>query len=550
MYSPNSELWLLTTPLVKDDENTIIFDSESEQAKWFQTRGNSYWQGDDFQHIRKDRCIRVNGNMEDFLQYNYLMFKNTHFSNKWFYAFIDDIRYLSEKVTEIYFTIDSIQTFYFDYITKKSYIERQHWKTDDWSTIPDSVASGKLIEKEHKTYYSDGVYVVFCSNTVADDDTTSSITYDFYIGMYNIPCMVLVFSDGDDFSKVMQNISNKGRADRIISAVYVPFLDIDDFRIDKVDSDVGTLPVAEGLTSFTKTITFESSYLQNMKYKKMSCSPYSEVRVTDITTGQFIQLDYSKFKSKIMEFELQVTFSNHPSYRLIPLDYCGQTYAYDNALVVNCNTMLPTINNTYANYLMKNGNINNLNKSFARSDASRANSILQTNANYDMLKGVGNLIGNAASGNIGGVINGALNQRQNQYNNQMQQVNNNVSAYEKIAMISAQEDSMSKQASQMTDMSDDAMQRICMSQGLKFSVFAPDDFNTYCIENFWKMYGYTNHALDDINHRVDYQNWCYTKVVSPNIEGEGIPNIYLADICNRYERGITWWRKDYFKNYN
>lgn len=53
------------------------------------------------------------------------MYKNINHANKWFYAFITNIEYVNENLTNIYITTDVWQTWQFDIIFKESFVERE-----------------------------------------------------------------------------------------------------------------------------------------------------------------------------------------------------------------------------------------------------------------------------------------------------------------------------------------------------------------------------------------------------------------------------------------
>lgn len=65
------------------------------------------------------------GNIEDLITYNYCMYQNEQFSDKWFYAFITGMRYVNHNMTEISLLTDVFQTWQFDLDFKASFIERE-----------------------------------------------------------------------------------------------------------------------------------------------------------------------------------------------------------------------------------------------------------------------------------------------------------------------------------------------------------------------------------------------------------------------------------------
>lgn len=50
--------------------------------------------------------------------------------NRYYYAYIVDIKYINDNMTELKIETDVFQTWQFDFIYKKSFVERKH-VTDD-----------------------------------------------------------------------------------------------------------------------------------------------------------------------------------------------------------------------------------------------------------------------------------------------------------------------------------------------------------------------------------------------------------------------------------
>lgn len=558
MYNPNSEVYLLNTPLVKNDENTFVFDSKEEQFEFFQNYARKYssWYSTSCTFVR-DGVIRVGKNIEQLYRYNYLMYKNSQYTAKWFYCFIDELVYVNARTTEIHFSTDVLQTWYFDWYVRSGFIERQTPLEDNYSTVADTPATGTLTLLESKSFNFVGSYFVFCTNDITTDDCSTSEAKTFTCGRATLPYLVIKFNadinGSDELCTFMQNVSNKGRGDRVLSVVYMPFVDDDTYTFETEEiseSDVGQFTIVKTATPNFKNLTleYEPQELLKLPFKKMQTKPYSEIRLTDLTTGQYIQLDFSKFNLNTddnkMKFIVYPTISPTPSYRIMPMNYCNQRIAFDQALVINCNTSLPTINNQYASYMMKNGAINDLNKQFAKGELSLANSRLgiqyKQNQIGNLVNGVASLLNKNIVG-AGQSLVSAYFANQN-YHQGLQEAQ--YSSYEKIASITAQEDSASKMASQMTGVTDGAIERLVFQNGILISVFSLDKYFKRNVTNFWKLYGYPVNDMGKINFKVDYQRWCYCKMAYINIDGNGIPQNELQEIRRLYLQGITWWKAD------
>ena len=67
----------------------------------------------------------IHGLFDDLIGYNYVMYQNTHYSNKWFYAFITGMEYLNDNTTKITIVTDPFQTWQFDITFKQCFVERE-----------------------------------------------------------------------------------------------------------------------------------------------------------------------------------------------------------------------------------------------------------------------------------------------------------------------------------------------------------------------------------------------------------------------------------------
>lgn len=115
------------------------FESELAQAtffsgKVFATLSNSTYQR------KNSNTIHVPYEMDTIADCKYLRWKNTNYSNKWYYAFVVAIDYINPGVSQITYELDVYQTFLFNMVWKQSFVEREHtqrWTTDTKSnTIP------------------------------------------------------------------------------------------------------------------------------------------------------------------------------------------------------------------------------------------------------------------------------------------------------------------------------------------------------------------------------------------------------------------------------
>lgn len=128
--TPNSGIRLLKVPLALDNKNQLTFDSEGEQYNYFNSLPKI--QIDDCQYQRKDNIIRFPAHIDTIIEYNYVMYQNLNYGEKWFYAFITNMNYVNDGLTEISIMTDVFQTWQFDITWKASFVEREMLsKADD-----------------------------------------------------------------------------------------------------------------------------------------------------------------------------------------------------------------------------------------------------------------------------------------------------------------------------------------------------------------------------------------------------------------------------------
>ena len=145
VIAPNSEIYLIKCPIELDNLNQLSFANATAQHNYFNGLPKLSLTNATFQ--RKDGTIRWPGSMESILEYNYCMYRNKNPGNKWFYAFITNMEYVSDNMTAITITTDSWQTYQFDITFKPSYIEREHTNNDavGANTIPEGLDTGPYV---------------------------------------------------------------------------------------------------------------------------------------------------------------------------------------------------------------------------------------------------------------------------------------------------------------------------------------------------------------------------------------------------------------------
>lgn len=121
--SPQTDIRLVKSPLTLNNKHQLTFNNIQAQKSYFLSL--PYVEDINASYQRKDNVIRFNSHIDNIISFNYCMYKNENYSNKWFYAFITGMRYINDNLTEITITTDVFQTWQFDLIYKQSFVERE-----------------------------------------------------------------------------------------------------------------------------------------------------------------------------------------------------------------------------------------------------------------------------------------------------------------------------------------------------------------------------------------------------------------------------------------
>lgn len=122
--TPNSNIKLLRSPLTLDNKNQLTFGEGTAQYNYFNSLPKIEFENCSYQ--RKDNKIRVPAHIDWIIECNYVMYQNTNYTNRWFYAFITHMEYVNDNLTDVYITTDVWQTWQFNIQFNQSFVEREH----------------------------------------------------------------------------------------------------------------------------------------------------------------------------------------------------------------------------------------------------------------------------------------------------------------------------------------------------------------------------------------------------------------------------------------
>jgi len=159
--TPSTQIVLIKgCPLDRNYNNTFYFRSTVDQENFFTKNyinggsiyTKSFYSAYNYQRYESGE-IFIEGRYDRMLGHNYICFKNFE-DSKWYYGFIDDMEYINENTTRVSYTIDVMQTWYFDYTMTTTFVEREHTETDvvGEHLVPEGLDVGEMVCSNSRNY--------------------------------------------------------------------------------------------------------------------------------------------------------------------------------------------------------------------------------------------------------------------------------------------------------------------------------------------------------------------------------------------------------------
>lgn len=516
MYiEPKTNIRLLSgVPLDTTYEHSLSWAFKTDQYNYFVSK--TKYNLTEYNYIRVSNGVaRVGIQAENLYDCNYMMFQNTAFGNKWFYAFVTEIVYLNNGTSEIHFTIDDLQTWYFEFTLDHCFVERETTETDEYGEHIEAepVATGEYVmHSQERITQIGGSYSIIVAQTYTPEDySAGGRMYD------NIFSGSTLFRfSKDDVSAVNRWIGNFTTAPDTITNIYMcPDKFLTGGHINTRDEvEAGTLtPLVGGGANFEADIKNDNrgSNLTDIdgyspKNRKLFTYPYCFYNV--VGGDSSLQLRYELFKGFKVKMLCFSTMSFPCTMVAYPLNYKGISKEGES------DRIYPAENITLANFPQCSWNF----------DAYKV--YMAQNAVPDAIKAVTTGIGAGISIGMGGqsgVASGAT------------QISNYVGdLISRHYSASIQEDIYKGNYSTGTNASSNG------NNDLWGGCMTVTHQQARIIDNFFSKYGYAVNVVKvpDIRSRKHFN---YIKTVACTATGN-IPSDSMRNICHIFDNGITFWK--------
>lgn len=525
-FTPNTVVRLIRgVSLSPNYRDTYTFSSASSQANFFASKAKRSFM--DFTYQRVDNAIRVPANAEDLWDCNYIMFQNSNYGDKWFYGFVTDVVYKNPETTFIYFQLDVVQTFLFDFELKQCFVEREHVADDTAGkhTVPEGLELGPYVIT-NQTSKTCGELILYILSTERFGGG-SGWSEPSVIGGFPQPCYVLRAGPIDTAmltaAVVVEMAAREGKADAIISMFTVPG------NFDEPGESVGRRQFPLAARRLTRT----------PDNNKLYTWPY--VGMTVSTGGQSLELKYELFDGAPY-MDCYYGFGANMTVAGVVLDYSGSNGAnWNYTLSMSDFPLCPWVSDYYQNWIAQNGTAWRI--GMASTALNSLNSINSAGAGLvgsALGAGSGLSSGNPASaaGSVASLGAGVSNYVTSIGNTAL----NIKSALNQIDVQRMIPDQMHGAAGAAPVM----------------SAAGKNGFYSYChairpeynkmIDDYFSMYGYKVNKVKVPNIHTR-PRWNYIKTIGACIGGD-LPGAITAKLAAIFDAGITFWHGDWIGDYS
>ena len=506
-FQPNSEVYFLNLPIEKDYEHQIYFSSKSEQDNYMFSKRVEGMYFPSLSYIKNNAgevsnsIVRVDKNIDELYKCNYMMYRNTYYTDKWFYCFITKLEYKSQGCTYVHFETDVYQTWMFDVTFQASFVEREHVMDDSIGvhTINEQLECGEYVinkvDRDSKLETSPYIVIGSTVNVAENEEDVGGVYNGLYSGI-KYYCYPVVGGEAvTTITKALQSLTDNGRADAVSSVFLAPTFLLPDANSSHVIEET-----YEPISYFYETTAPTTINNYNPKNKKLLCFPYRYLLVSN-GNGATAEYYYEYFAQNIPYFNVIGALCPGCSIRIIPLNYKGNVAPEHEGLNAGKFPQCNWATDNYTNWLTING------------------VPMATNA----VNQVAGVVGNAVTGNIGGAVMGG------------------VSALTSI-VDSVHQTSMADRVPPQARGNINCGDVVTSANMNTFHYYHMSIKSEYAkiLDKFFDMFGYKINKvkIPNLNGRP---KWNYVKTRACNIDG-AIPQDDLVKFKEIFNKGVTLWK--------
>lgn len=550
--SPNTIVKLLSNvPLDNTYNHTMTFVNTATQAAYFSSKAIRTYDNFSYQRYSPENgalaLIRIPEVADHLYTVNYIMFQNVNYSQKWFYGFVLEVRYVNDGMCEIIYQLDVMQTWLFDYTIKPSFVAREHVNNDTIGAnlIDENLETGEFliqdsgcVEELYQNYnvVEDSNYVYMCcvSEKAEDIGITPAISGPITGSIGGLlSCVYFYYWPAPRPMKTfLAEYNQKGYGSTILNVFPWPVALLPTEDTSNLDTWVNTQITSDDCPTRPTNI---NGYTP--KNNKLFTYPYTFILCNN-GDGNGATFRYEFFDSSApIRFSITGTLSGSPNLILAPMRYKGEITNWNEAMGMNSFPISPIITDTYRAYLAQNASYNKV-----------IQEKLETEVAYSQimpfLSGAGAIGGSAASMSPVSAAIGAAN-LPGMIANTARDITNarlNLDAF--VAQQKGRE-KMPPQA--VTNWGNETAFGARIKNFWFYQMCITSEY-ARIIDDYFSMYGYKVNRIKTPNV-FGRLNWNYVELKNAQVIGN-VPANDLNTIIKILEAGITFWHTTDVGNYN
>lgn len=554
-FQPETVVRLLSNvPLSLNETNQLWFDTVTAQQTYFSGKVSRTY--NQFTYQRKERnYVAVETNAELLYNVNYMMFQNSNFSNKWFYAYVTEIEYKNHNTSWVYYEIDPFQTWLFELNFKQSFIEREHTPrynadgTPVINTIDEGLNYGseyKIIDDSSYKNYGDTIFILVTSKDYLHKlpdglerpfpKNIGNVPQGFFNYIFPISLSgykeytyknFSLMSWAEFYDKLNQDTAFVGKVVNLTLLDFVPLnVSVDNANANITNMDNVSLYNARNDLGLTGSILYindgaftpsvidcgnKYSSFPNYAESKLLMYPYSYTKVTDMRGNEF-DIKNEHITGQDLKFSVRGSIAPQCKTAYEVVNYKDKTNLLDGIINNNVSSMA-IIDDYTAAYLQGNQNV------------------LMTGAAVNVVSSIASIVGNSMIGNIGGAV------------------SSGVGGITDILMLNAKMKDIDNHPSNLRNQGNNYNFDFANKYtGIRIIKYTVTDEYQKILTDFFKMYGYKVNRVKVPNLHTR-QSWNYVKTVDCTIVAN-IPQDDLNSIKQMFNKGITLWHNTDVGNYN
>lgn len=369
--SRSSKLILSKNIKLDKEYKEVLNYSEQQMLELMTDNSHFINRNDTFSFLRPDvNVIATKFTYAECLQSNYIAFTNPDYANKWFFAFVDDVKYISDGNTEIYYTIDVMTTWFSKVTPKQCFVVREHTMDDTVgkNLLPEDLELGDYV---YESISDSSDLTDVCPVVAMNYDPTLQTpdysglfhgniyqSFGFYIVKGPLASSYNFADQINALSSLMKQLASDGKADSVLGLFMAP-KNLVGWTVSDVWTSYGAACSVkkatfsnEGVISMTSLSLNKPTTLDTYTPKngKMKTYPYCYFNVNN-NAGNDITYKYEYFSNNAITFDVEGTISMGCNIKAIPNNYKNITKNYSESINLGKYPMCSYNSDTFINWL-------------------------------------------------------------------------------------------------------------------------------------------------------------------------------------------------------